>query len=62
MVRGYHEYQYIWEAEVLPCNCEMGNVHDPCAVSIKKGGVIVGHVPKAYVHCFCNKVALSVVK
>ena len=68
IVRGYHKYQYIWDAvvgEILPCNCETGNVHNPYAVSIKKGGVIVGHVPKKLlccVHYFCNGVALSVVK
>ena len=56
MVRGYHEYQHIWDAvvgEILPCNCETGNVHDPYAVSIKKGGVIVGHVPKK-LSCLCS--------
>ena len=56
MLRGYHKYQHIWDAvvgEILPCNCEMGNVHDPYAVSIKKGGVIVGHVPKK-LSCLCS--------
>ena len=32
MIRGYHEYQSIWEAEVgenLMCIREPGNVRDP---------------------------------
>ena len=32
MIRGYHEYQSIWEAEIgenLTCIREPGNVHDP---------------------------------
>ena len=40
MIRGYHEYLHIWDAvvgETLLGNHEVGNVHDPYAVSIKKG-------------------------
>ena len=35
MIRGYHEYQSIWEAEVgenLMCIQEPGNVRDPRAL------------------------------
>ena len=49
MVHRYHEYQHIWETVVgktLPCNREVGNIHDPYVVSVKKGDLAVGHVPK----------------
>jgi len=50
MVRGYHVYMSIWDAacdgEAFPCDREIGNGHDPSAVAVKKGGVIVGHVPR----------------
>ena len=49
MVRGYHVYQSIWDAandgEDLECCREVGNIHDPSAVAIRKDSVIVGHVP-----------------
>ena len=47
-VRGYHVYQENWEAthgEILSCGRETGNVSDSFAVSGKKHGEIVGHVP-----------------
>ena len=50
IVRGYHVYQVVWEAavgQVLPCQRERGNVHDPYAVAIVDKGVVVGHVPRA---------------
>jgi len=43
MVHGYHKYQHICDAvvgEILSCSHEMRNIHDPYAVSIKKGGMI----------------------
>ena len=48
MVRGYHVYQSIWDAandgeELEGCR-EVGNIHDPSAVAIRKDSVIVGHV------------------
>ena len=51
MIRGYHEYQSIWEAEVgenLTCIREPGNVRDPYAVAVTKpeSSTIVGHVPR----------------
>ena len=49
MVRGYHVYKDIWVAhvgEVLPCCRETSNRHNPFAVSVKKNGTIVGHVPR----------------
>ena len=37
IVRGYHVYRAVWEAavgQVLPCQQERGNVHDPYAVAV----------------------------
>ena len=50
VVRGYHVYKDIWNAatgQILPCQCERGNVHDPYAVGVVERGVTVGHVPRA---------------
>ena len=51
MVRGYHVYQSIWDAandgEELECCREIGNIHDPSAVAIRKDGMIVIYVPRA---------------
>ena len=51
MIRGYHEYQSIWETEIgenLTCIREPGNVRDPYAVAVTKpeSSTIVGHVPR----------------
>ena len=60
MVRGYDEYQHVWDAavgETLQCHRKDGNVHNPYAVSIKKASTIVGHVPKkALLKSFYQKV------
>ena len=51
MIRGYHEYQSIWEAEIgenLTCIREPGNIGDPYAVAITKPGWIC---PKENVSC-----------
>jgi len=48
-VRGYHVYQDEWEAvlgEVLSCQREPGNRHDPYAVATVSDGRTVGHVPR----------------
>ena len=50
IVRGYHVYRAVWEAavgQVLPCQRERGNAHDPYAVAVLNRGVIVGHLPRA---------------
>ena len=51
MVRGYHIYQSVWDAavdgEVLNCYRELGNIHDPSAVAVRKDAVTVGHIPRA---------------
>lgn len=49
MVRGYHEYQSVWDApigETLLCEREVGNIHNTFAVAIKKDGEVVGHCPR----------------
>ena len=51
IVCGYHVYREVWEAavkEVLPCQQEHGNVHDPYTVAVLNRGVIVGHVLMPY--------------
>jgi len=51
--RGYHVYKDVWEAalgQLLPCQREPGNIHDPYAVAVVETGVatrIVGHVRRA---------------
>ena len=49
MVRGYHVYQDEWDlviGEVLQCQRETGNQHDPYAMATLSDGKIVGHVPQ----------------
>ena len=49
IVHGYHVYRAVWEAavgQVLPCQQERSNTHDPYAVAVVDRGVIVGHVPR----------------
>ena len=49
VIRGYHEYRSIWEAafgEVLQCQRERTNRHDPYAVAVVKDINVVGHVPR----------------
>ena len=48
MIRGCHVYNEVWYAvvgETLPCQQEGGNSHDPYAVAVMNGRLIVGHVP-----------------
>ena len=48
-VRGFHVYSGVWApsvGEILICERESGNPSDSYAVAIKKGGEIVGHVPR----------------
>ena len=49
VVRGYHVYKDIWNAsigQILSCQRERGNVHDPYALDMVERGVTVGHVPR----------------
>ena len=48
VVRGYRVYGADWEApvgQILPCQREGGNIHDPYAVAVVEEGVVVGHAP-----------------
>lgn len=48
-VRGYHVYKREWDPHVgeeLTTEREDGNPHDRHAVSVKKEGRIVGHLPR----------------
>ena len=50
VVRGYHVYKEVWSAtvgQILPCQQERGNVHDPYSVAIVDENTVVGHVPRA---------------
>ena len=53
MVRGYHVFKLIWDAacddDILPCEREVGNPHNPSSVAVKKGIVVVGHVLFNYI-------------
>ena len=49
MIRGYHQYKAVWDAQVgeqLQCRKEMSNPHDIYAVAILKSGVVVGYIPQ----------------
>ena len=51
MVRGYHVYQDEWDAvigEVLQCQKETGNWHDPYAVATQSDGRVVGHMSQKF--------------
>ena len=48
-IRGYHVYQSVWTPvldEILVCDREIANRHDPFAIKVLKSGAIVGHLPK----------------
>ena len=49
-VRGFHVYKDIWNPEideVLLCEQEFGNLHDPYTVSVvREDNVMVGYVPR----------------
>ena len=47
VVRGYHVYKSATVGQVLPCQQERSNVHDPYSVAIVDGNTVVGHVPRA---------------
>ena len=43
IVRGYHIYQVVWEAavgQVLPCQWECDNVHNPSTVTVIDRGLV----------------------
>ena len=55
-IRGYHIYQHLWTAAIgehLMCQRERGNAADAYAISVMKGGTIVGHLPRR-ISCACT--------
>ena len=60
-IHGYHVYKDIWNApigQVLVCEVELGNLHDPHAVAVISNDTIVGHVPRtisAVCHFFLRR-------
>lgn len=47
-IRGHHIYKKVWSPSIneeLTCVVEKGNAHDPYAVAVTKGELIVGHLP-----------------
>ena len=49
VIGGYHIYEEVWSSvigEVLVCQRDMRNHHDPFAVTTYKGTTVVGHVPR----------------
>ena len=56
-IRGYHVYKDVWPnpfmGEIVRCEREERNDHDPYAVVLKKAGTgTVGHVPRT-ISCIC---------
>ena len=49
-IRGYHVYKEVWTSNgdaILSCRREVGNIHDPYAISmVNESGIVVGHVPR----------------
>ncbi len=48
MIRGYHVYKAVWDAQIgkeLLCATEPGNICDLYAVVVKKSSLTVGHIP-----------------
>ena len=49
VIRGFHVYKDVWEPqtdEILICVRESANLHDPFAVAVTKGPMVVGHIPR----------------
>ena len=49
VIRRLHVYKDVWTpviGEGLTCQCELGNLGDPFAVSVLKGTDIIDHVPR----------------
>lgn len=51
VITGHHVYKYVWSpyiGEALSVEQEKDNQYDKYAVSVKKSGEIVGHVPRSF--------------
>lgn len=55
VICGRHHYQRIWTPEYLACERELTNPNDRYAVSIVKGNVIIGHLPRAQSKMYSTK-------
>ena len=59
-IHGSHVSKDFWTPlinEVLVCAQGNENPHDPYAVAVKKGSLVVGHVPRKFqlcARCFCE--------
>ena len=57
VITGHHVYKYVWSpyiGEALSVVQEKDNQYDKYAVSVKKSGEIVGHVPRSAVSTACS--------
>ena len=48
IIRGYHVYKDVWSSfigEMLYCQRDVHNHHDPFMVVVYKGMTVVGHMP-----------------
>ena len=63
VVRGYHMYKEVWDAtigQVLPCQKEHGNVHDPYAVTVLEREVsLLDMCHKQYPRCVTWTVSVN---
>ena len=50
VIRGHHVYNSVWMPEEVLLSIEVGNDHDCCAVCVKKGKQMAGHVPRKFFH------------
>ena len=51
-IRGYLVYRAVWHAhfgDLLACETEFGNIHNPYAVVVVSNGTIMGHFPRNYI-------------
>ena len=58
VIRGFHVYKDVWEPqtdEILTCVRETTNLHDPFAVAVTKGPIIVDNASHLFVHYFYKK-------
>ena len=55
-IRGFHVYQQVWSpavGEIVSCERETTNRHDPFAVMVVKSRTTVGHLPRK-ISCTCS--------
>lgn len=60
VIRGHHVYKHVWtpvEGEELVLEQKLHNSYDNYAVTVLKGGMIVGRVPRELSQLFWNFLA-----